>query len=276
MHKSVSDATLPRARGRFGYTYKKSRSIPAFYGLFIVTIMVLNKSITFIHSPHSGAGADMDQSTHWAPLNEGAGFPPCLERALPHFERRSFRPKAVIYSSELHNTLCCVISGSATVYVEEPINQPVVTDYLFPGELFTAESLADPGPAPTIVVRARTASEVGFLSWNRFRDLAHDDPELFELILAQWGRRQRRLEIKVHDLARADVAQRVERALRHLARLPNAAPHPGGMQVRITRQELGQFVGCSREMAGRVLKSLQQSGALMLRGRTIVVRDATR
>ncbi len=216
----------------------------------------------------------MDQSMHWAPLNGGAGFPPCLERALPHFERRSFRPKAVICSSELHDTLCCLISGSATAYVEEPINQPVVTDYFFPGELFTAESLNDSDAAtPAIVVRARTASEVGFLPWTRFRDLAREDPELYELLLAQWGRRQRRLEIKVHDLARADVAQRVERALHHLARLPNAVSHPGGTQVRITRQELGQFVGCSREMAGRVLKSLQQSGALMLRGRTIVVRN---
>jgi CRP/FNR family cyclic AMP-dependent transcriptional regulator len=43
------------------------------------------------------------------------------------------------------------------------------------------------------------------------------------------------------------------------------------MQIRITRQEIGQIVGCSREMAGRVLKNLEQQGVLTAKGKTIVV-----
>ncbi len=47
--------------------------------------------------------------------------------------------------------------------------------------------------------------------------------------------------------------------------------HPQGTQIRVSRQELARIVGCSREMAGRVLKQLQEQGLLHARGKTIVV-----
>jgi CRP/FNR family cyclic AMP-dependent transcriptional regulator len=43
------------------------------------------------------------------------------------------------------------------------------------------------------------------------------------------------------------------------------------MQIKITRQELGKIVGCSREMAGRVLKTLEQDGLVSVSGKTMVV-----
>jgi CRP/FNR family cyclic AMP-dependent transcriptional regulator len=46
------------------------------------------------------------------------------------------------------------------------------------------------------------------------------------------------------------------------------------MQIRITRQEISRIVGCSREMAGRVLKDLQQQGLIWVKGKTIVVYGA--
>jgi CRP/FNR family cyclic AMP-dependent transcriptional regulator len=47
--------------------------------------------------------------------------------------------------------------------------------------------------------------------------------------------------------------------------------HPDGVQIRVTRQELGKLVGCSREMAGRVLKMLEGDGYITVAGKTIVV-----
>jgi CRP/FNR family cyclic AMP-dependent transcriptional regulator len=47
--------------------------------------------------------------------------------------------------------------------------------------------------------------------------------------------------------------------------------HPDGMQIRITRQDLGRMVGCSREMAGRVLKALEEQEQISVKGKTIVV-----
>src|SRR5882724_2887134 len=47
--------------------------------------------------------------------------------------------------------------------------------------------------------------------------------------------------------------------------------HPEGMQIKGSRQELSRLVGCSREMAGRVLKVLEEQGLLRATGKTIVV-----
>jgi CRP/FNR family cyclic AMP-dependent transcriptional regulator len=43
------------------------------------------------------------------------------------------------------------------------------------------------------------------------------------------------------------------------------------MQIRITRQEIAKIVGCSREMAGRVMKTLEEDGLISAKGKTIVV-----
>lgn len=42
------------------------------------------------------------------------------------------------------------------------------------------------------------------------------------------------------------------------------------MQIRITRQEISRIVGCSREMVGRVLKSMEESELISVKGKTIV------
>jgi CRP/FNR family cyclic AMP-dependent transcriptional regulator len=55
---------------------------------------------------------------------------------------------------------------------------------------------------------------------------------------------------------------------------PDAMTHPEGMQIKVSRQELSRLVGCSREMAGRVLKVLEDQGLLRATGKTIVVFGA--
>ncbi len=56
-----------------------------------------------------------------------------------------------------------------------------------------------------------------------------------------------------------------------LTRQPDAMTHPDGMQIKITRQEIGRIVGCSREMVGRVLKTLVDQGLVSVKGKTMVV-----
>ena len=73
------------------------------------------------------------------------------------------------------------------------------------------------------------------------------------------------------DLAFTDVSGRVARALLDLCEQPDAMTHPDGMQIRITRQELGRIAGCSREMVGRVLKNLEEQHLITASGKTIVV-----
>ena len=76
---------------------------------------------------------------------------------------------------------------------------------------------------------------------------------------------------KVGDLAFLDVTGRVAHTLLDLCKEPDAMTHPDGMQIKITRQEIGRIVGCSREMVGRVLKILANQGLVSVKGKTMVV-----
>jgi CRP/FNR family transcriptional regulator, cyclic AMP receptor protein len=76
---------------------------------------------------------------------------------------------------------------------------------------------------------------------------------------------------RVADLSFLDVTGRIASQLLTLSREPDAMTHPDGMQIKITRQELGRLINCSREMAGRVLKDLEEQGLIEVHGKTIVV-----
>jgi len=68
-----------------------------------------------------------------------------------------------------------------------------------------------------------------------------------------------------------DVTGRVAGCLLELCKQPDAMTHPDGMQIKITRQEIGRIVGCSREMVGRALKELEEQGLIEVHGKTMVI-----
>jgi CRP/FNR family cyclic AMP-dependent transcriptional regulator len=90
-------------------------------------------------------------------------------------------------------------------------------------------------------------------------------------LTTQIGQRLKNTARKLADLTFIDLYGRIHRSLIQLTSLPEAMTHPDGMQIRVTRQELGKLVGCSREMAGRVLKMLEGDGYITVAGKTIVV-----
>lgn len=120
-------------------------------------------------------------------------------------------------------------------------------------------------------VRAKTECEVAELSYAKFRELTQQDPDILYTLGSQMAERLRNTTRKVGDLAFLDVTGRVARTLLDLCKQPDAMTHPDGMQIKITRQEIGRIVGCSREMVGRVLKALEEQGLVDVKGKTMVV-----
>ena len=71
-----------------------------------------------------------------------------------------------------------------------------------------------------------------------------------------------------------DVSGRVANALQHLVKGPLEITYTDGMQIRMTRQEIGLIVGCAREMVDRAIKILPHQGDIEVKGKNIVVRGA--
>jgi CRP/FNR family cyclic AMP-dependent transcriptional regulator len=112
------------------------------------------------------------------------------------------------------------------------------------------------------------------MTYPRFRQIAAESPGLIFELATQLATRLDRTNRKLGDLAFVDVTGRVAHAIMDLCGEPDAMTHPDGMQIKVSRQELSRLVGCSREMAGRVLKVLEDQGLLKATGKTIVVYNA--
>ena len=200
---------------------------------------------------------------------------PNVENFLRHCQRKDFRAKAtVLKQGEAGNSLCLILDGSVSVMVEdesEPGHMLVVA-YLNPGDFVGEMGLFDAdSPVRSAMVVAKTQCEVAEISYERFHQIRNQFPDILYAVSRQLGTRLRQTTRKLSDLAFVDVSGRIAHTLLDLCKEPDAMTHPDGMQIKITRQELGKIVGCSREMAGRVLKNLEQDGLVSVSGKTMVV-----
>ena len=198
-----------------------------------------------------------------------------LDRFLEHCHRRTYPAKSLIinagdYSSELF----FLIKGSVSVLIEDDDGHEIVLAYLNKGDFFGEIGMFDEKRERSAFVRARAACEVASISYDRLRQLSPEMPEVLYALLSQLALRLRNTSRKVGDLAFMDVSGRVARTLLDLCKQPDSLTHPDGMQLRITRQELGRIAGCSREMVGRVLKNLEEEQLISVKGKTIVVFGA--
>ena len=197
-----------------------------------------------------------------------------ISKFLEHCHQKQYPAKSVIIKEgDLSLDLYYIIKGSVTVQVEDSKGREIVLAYLNPGDFFGEIGLFDENHKRTAYVRAKTKCEIAKISYERLNSQALQPlfPDLLFAIASQLAIRLRKTSSKVRDLAFTDVQGRVARTLLDLCKEPDAMTHPDGMQIKITRQELGRIVGCSREMVGRVLKSLEEDHLISVAGKTIVV-----
>lgn len=198
-----------------------------------------------------------------------------LDKLLAHCHRRRYTAKStIIYAGDSCETLFFIIRGSVTILIEDDEGREMIIAYLNQGDFFGEMGLFDLEGQQTersAWVRAKTECEVAEISYAKFRELTQQDPEILYTLGRQMAERLRQTTRKVGDLAFLDVTGRVARTLLDLCKQPDAMTHPDGMQIKITRQEIGRIVGCSREMVGRVLKSLEEQGLVSVKGKTMVV-----
>ncbi|MGH1439190.1 MAG: cAMP-activated global transcriptional regulator CRP [Cellvibrionaceae bacterium] len=196
-----------------------------------------------------------------------------IDDFLAHCHRRRYPAKStLIYAGDKSDSLYYIVKGSVTVIIEDDEGREMIVAYLndgdFFGEMGVFQELEDSRSA---WVRAKTECEVAEVSYTKFHELSAAHPEFLYALGAQMARRLRATTRKVGDLAFLDVTGRVARTLLELCKEPDALTHPDGMQIKITRQEIGRIVGCSREMVGRVLKTLEDQGLVAVSGKTMVV-----
>ncbi len=193
-----------------------------------------------------------------------------LKRAyINRFPKRT----TIIDAGSESKSLYLILKGSVSIILKEDDDREMVVAYLNPGDFFGEMGLFEMNAHRTAEVRTRESCEIAEISYENFRTLSQQYPDLSYAVFAQLVRRLKNTTRKVTDLAFIDVSGRIARCLIDLSAQPEAMILPNGRQIRITRQEIGRIVGCSREMVGRVLKTLEEQGMIETDGKAILIFD---
>jgi CRP/FNR family cyclic AMP-dependent transcriptional regulator len=203
--------------------------------------------------------------------------PEYLKRLLTFCHIRRYPAKTVfIHPGDSADVLYYLVQGSVTVLIEDEEGREIILDYLNKGEFIGEMGMFHPQNRRSVMVRTRAPCQLAEISYSRLDQLVQTDlkdyaKDIFYALGRQLTMRLLATSRKVGHLAFLDVTGRIARTLLDLCKQPDSMTHPDGMQIRITRQEIGRIVGCSREMAGRVLKNLEEQGLISVKGKTIVV-----
>ena len=196
---------------------------------------------------------------------------------LSHTHFRKYPNRTDVFRpGDAANTLFYVVSGSLSVITEEPDGRELVLSYINKGEFIGELGLFFKTEKREVVLRTKTTCELAEIGYEQLQELfvsslRNECPKIIYAIGSQISKRLLETSRKVSRLAYLDVANRILRTLHDLCQEPDALTHPQGMQIHVSRQELSRIVGCSREMAGRVLKQLEAQNLLQAHGKTIVV-----
>ena len=199
---------------------------------------------------------------------------PTLEWFLSHCHIHKYPAKStLIHAGEKAETLYYIVKGTVAVLIKDDEGKEMILSYLNQGDFLGEMGMFEENENPerSAWVRAKGACEVAEISYKKFRQLIQVNPDILMRLSGQMAKRLQHTSQKVGNLAFLDVTGRIAQTLLNLAKLPDAMTHPDGMQIKITRQEIGQIVGCSRETVGRILKMLEEQELISAHGKTIVV-----
>lgn len=186
-----------------------------------------------------------------------------------HATLQSFpRNKIIIHEGDRTDSVYIIHSGRVKVFLYGRNGKEIDLTVLGPGEYF-GEMVLDNGPRSASIMTIE-ACQFFIVPQPVFRDFVAKHPEFAMRLIKTLIYRARGLLNNVRSLASLDVYGRVARLLLDLAE-----EEDGKMVIlgKLTKQEIANRVGASREMISRVFKDLTAGGYIELeKGRITIAK----
>lgn len=183
--------------------------------------------------------------------------------------RRSYpRGSTIVKAGEPTKSLFVIMTGRVHVTVSGDKGDEVILAILRPGEYFGEMGLLDDQPRSASVV-ARELCEMLVLDKPDFTRCLEENFDLAMTLARGLVQRLRDADNTIGSLALLDVHGRIAQLLLR------ESEEAGGVRVvtKLSKQDIAKMIGASREMVGRVMKSLQARGYIEMKRDTIILRD---
>lgn len=180
---------------------------------------------------------------------------------------RNYPKNTVIVSEgDRSDTLFMILAGRVKVFVSDDGKRELVLSTQGPGEYF-GEMILDDGPRSASVMTLEPC-RMAVVTRESFRKVLARNPEMAVTVIRNLIRRCRVLTESAKDLALLDVYGRLAKLLLSLAH-----EEEGCLVIaeKLTKQEIGERIGASREMVSRILKDLTAGGYVRMEGSKMII-----
>lgn len=188
-------------------------------------------------------------------------------KVLATARRRVFKRNEVIFhEGDPGDTLHLVAKGHVAVRVSTPLGDRVMLAVFGPGEAFGELALIAEDSTRTASAAAVEGAETFALHRRDFADLRKQTPVvermLVDALAARVGRLTGHLVEALHEPVEVRVARRM------LALAETYETTDGSVAIPLTQEDLASLAGTTRPTANRILRELEDDGALAIgRGR---------
>jgi CRP/FNR family cyclic AMP-dependent transcriptional regulator len=208
----------------------------------------------------------------------GAGIFHQFERPITErMQRERFSAGTRIFVEGEHGDRLYVIdAGKVKISQRAPDGREQLQTALGPEQMFGELAVYDPGPRSSSAI-ALTSVQTLALDGAQLRGWMADQPEIAERLLRLLARRLRRTIENWTDVISHDVPARLAKQLLQLAQ-QFGCQEDGAMDVwhDLTQEELGQFIGASRENINKALAEFSGRGWIRLADKGVMILGSER
>lgn len=202
-----------------------------------------------------------------------AGLPEdVLERLWRGSEEVAYsRGKLVFSENERCRNLHVVLSGEVKISKLSDDGREQIIHVMGAGSFF-GEDILFGGERYEAAAEVLSKTTLLNIKKETMEALVMEQPDFALTLLANFGRRLKRLMMLIGEIALQDVRKRLCRVLLELAETQSRGP-VAQPAIRIRQAELAARVGAVRETLSRALRRLEQDGLIERRNHVIVLRD---
>lgn len=189
-------------------------------------------------------------------------------------ERRYRKGMVIFVEGEPGEAVFFVKSGKVKLSKPAADGREQILALLQPGEIFAEVVLFDEGPYPA-TAEAIEDTVVGMIRNKDMEKLVRNNPEISLKMLKVMNQKLRHAQTLIRDLALKDTSGRLAGMLLKLAAEYGQRTEDGiRISLPLTRQEIANLIGTSRETVTRLLSEFQRARVLEINRQEIVILDA--
>lgn len=199
---------------------------------------------------------------------------PYLEELSEIALEKTYRKNQVIFDQgDLGNSLIIILTGLVKISLVDSNNHEFIIKTFSANDFFGEMALLD-GGTRSATATAVEDTKVLIIFRDNFIGLIHKTPSVALGMLTELSNRLRTTTENISNLTFFDAYGKVARCLLDLAKqIGKQEDHGMTMELTLSRQELANMAGLSRETFARILKEFQVRGCLEVQGKKITILD---